>query len=239
MQQTITVPPAPPAPPGTPAPGMRVYVGDVNSPAAVYEAAMAQRDELKEQLEGLRHERNQITEELSNGETRGADRSGLEARLVTMDARIAAVDKQVAAADEKVATASAIPTAVTGHQQLEQARMANMRDHNGPPEEAFVVGALFIVVAILPISIAFARRIWRRGAAAVSALPGDLMDRLSHLDQAMESIAIEVERIGEGQRFVTRLMSDNAGRAVGPGPAEPVRQAVRDAVPVRSGESPR
>jgi len=32
-------------------------------------------------------------------------------------------------------------------------------------------------------------------------------DRLARLEQAMESIAIEVERIGEGQRFVTKLMS--------------------------------
>jgi len=35
-------------------------------------------------------------------------------------------------------------------------------------------------------------------------------DRLARLEQAMESIAIEVERIGEGQRFVTKLMSDRS-----------------------------
>jgi len=28
------------------------------------------------------------------------------------------------------------------------------------------------------------------------------------VEQAVEAIAIEVERIGEGQRFVTKLMSD-------------------------------
>ena len=35
-------------------------------------------------------------------------------------------------------------------------------------------------------------------------------DRLARVEQAVESIAIEVERIGEGQRFVTKLMNDRA-----------------------------
>jgi len=33
-------------------------------------------------------------------------------------------------------------------------------------------------------------------------------ERLARVEQAVEAIAIEVERIGEGQRFVTKLMSD-------------------------------
>jgi hypothetical protein len=35
-------------------------------------------------------------------------------------------------------------------------------------------------------------------------------DRLARLEQAVESIAIEVERISEGQRFTTRLLSERA-----------------------------
>jgi hypothetical protein len=34
--------------------------------------------------------------------------------------------------------------------------------------------------------------------------------RLARVEQAVESIAIEVERISEGQRFVTRLLNDRA-----------------------------
>lgn len=33
-------------------------------------------------------------------------------------------------------------------------------------------------------------------------------ERLARVEQAVESIAIEVERIGEGQRFVTKLMNE-------------------------------
>ena len=35
-------------------------------------------------------------------------------------------------------------------------------------------------------------------------------DRLARLEQAVESIAIEVERISEGQRFTTKLLAERA-----------------------------
>lgn len=234
-QQTI----APPAPPALPAPFVVRQGSVASSPVAVYEATLAQREALGNQLNELQHQRNSITGELTNTETRGLDRTGLEARLGAVDARIATLDKQIAAADERVATAAAIPTAVATHNASQQARDRWEREHSGPPEEPFILGGIFIVVVLFPISVAYARRIWRRGAAAVTALPADLAERLSSLDQAIESIAIEVERIGEGQRFVTRVMTDNAGRAVGAGAAEPVRQPARDPVPVRSAESQR
>jgi hypothetical protein len=82
----------------------------------------------------------------------------------------------------------------------------------GPPEQVFVLGGIFMFVAILPISIAYARRIWRRSAAAVTALPRDVIDRFTQIDQAVESIAVEVERIGEGQRFITRVLAEQGKR---------------------------
>jgi len=39
-------------------------------------------------------------------------------------------------------------------------------------------------------------------------LPEEGDDRLARLEQAVESIAIEVERISEGQRFTTKLLSE-------------------------------
>ena len=35
-------------------------------------------------------------------------------------------------------------------------------------------------------------------------------DRLARVEKAVESIALEVERIGEGQRFVTKLLHERA-----------------------------
>jgi hypothetical protein len=43
------------------------------------------------------------------------------------------------------------------------------------------------------------------------AVPSDVAARLARIEQAVEAVAIEVERISEGQRFTTKLLSDSAG----------------------------
>lgn len=47
-------------------------------------------------------------------------------------------------------------------------------------------------------------------------------NRLQHLEQAVDAIALEVERISEGQRFTTRLLAQRQGDGA-VDPAEPVR----------------
>ncbi|HKH93553.1 MAG TPA: hypothetical protein VKA54_17250, partial [Gemmatimonadaceae bacterium] len=49
----------------------------------------------------------------------------------------------------------------------------------------------------------------------VAALPHDIVERFTQIDQAVESIAVEVERIGEGQRFITRVLSEQGRPALG------------------------
>ncbi len=65
-----------------------------------------------------------------------------------------------------------------------------------------------------------------------SAPPRELTDRLAHLEQSIDAIAIEVERIGEGQRFLTRVLTENdTSRAPGEGGAEPIESRGREAAP--------
>ena len=213
----MQTPDAPGVPQAPPQPGQAIIRTGVDAPQAVYRAFNAQRQELANQLENLEEKRREMSRQLADPVTEKAVKSGLEMRVGDLDKRIADVDKQLAASDLAVARAASVPGAVVPDPP---------RERNGPPEAAFVLGGIFIVVVLLPISIAYARRIWRRGAAAVTAFPQELADRLSRLDQAMDSIAIEVERIGEGQRFVTRVMSEN-GRSLGAGGSVPVDVGAR------------
>ena len=68
--------------------------------------------------------------------------------------------------------------------------------------------ALFISLAFVlaPLAQALGKRIEARGA--VPKIPADVQERLERMEQAIDSIAIEVERISEGQRFTTRLLSE-------------------------------
>ena len=59
-----------------------------------------------------------------------------------------------------------------------------------------------------------------RGPGA-AALPPEVTARLERMEQAIESIAIEVERISEGQRFTTKLLAERTAPSSGPGIAPP------------------
>jgi hypothetical protein len=59
-------------------------------------------------------------------------------------------------------------------------------------------------------------------------IPQEIYDRFARVDQSLDAIAIEVERIGEGQRFLTRIHTEQQ-RALGAGPAERVESKLREA----------
>jgi hypothetical protein len=89
---------------------------------------------------------------------------------------------------------------------------------------------MFILIVLLPLSIAMARRIWRRGVATITKLPAELTEQLSRLEQGMDAVAVEVERIGEGQRYMARLMGEDPSvRAIAGGAAEPIEVKAREA----------
>ena len=85
-----------------------------------------------------------------------------------------------------------------------------------PPEAVDISIAFFVTMAIiiigLPIARAFARRMDRR-AAGPAQIPNEVSAQLSQLTQAVDAIALEVERISEGQRFTTRLLSEQRDAA--------------------------
>ncbi len=195
MQQAATAPTAPVLAP------TQVTVDGVaiSSPQAVYQAFRAARRELDRQTEDLQESRQSIAERLTNPEISATDKAGLEARLKAVDERIVVMDKQLADADAQVARAAAVPGAAV---ELPPP------PRTGPPEEAWVLGGMMIVFVMLPISIAYARRIWRRSAKIIATFPQELSDRLQRVEQSVEATAIEVERIGEGQRFMTKIFTE-------------------------------
>lgn len=186
-----------------------------SSPAAIYEGLKAQRRELNNQLSDLQGSRETVSGQLEELAPASAERKPLEDRLTDIDSRISSVDKMIASNATQLAQAAAIPGAVVEPPPpIEQ----------GDPD-AWVFGLLFTAIVLFPITFAYARRIWRRGAATVTAFPKELMERLQRMEEAVESTAVEVERIGEGQRFLTRLFTEGeSGRAIGAGAAQPIQQ---------------
>ena len=82
-----------------------------------------------------------------------------------------------------------------------------------PPEaENIAIGFFIMVAAIIigyPLMRAIAKRI-ERGAPQPAQLPNDVRDQLHQISASVDAIAIEVERISEGQRFTTKMLTDRA-----------------------------
>lgn len=76
-----------------------------------------------------------------------------------------------------------------------------------PPEVIivpFVFGAPCAVIAL---------RMWLRHKekmATLHAAPSNMDERIQRLEHGMESVAIEIERVGESQRFLTKVLSERA-----------------------------
>lgn len=85
-----------------------------------------------------------------------------------------------------------------------------------PPQAVDISIAFFIMVAAiiigLPIARAFARRMDRKSGGPAQ-IPREVTEQLTQINQAVDAIALEVERISEGQRFTTRLLSEQRDAA--------------------------
>jgi flagellar biosynthesis GTPase FlhF len=81
-----------------------------------------------------------------------------------------------------------------------------------PGEAVDIAIGFFVTCAVIvvgwPISRALGRRFERRGATQM--LESGMTDQLQRIEQAVDAIAIEVERISESQRFLTKLQDRSA-----------------------------
>jgi hypothetical protein len=202
---------ATPAPPGTPQ-----AVQITGSPAAIYRALRDQREILGDQLNTLQEQRRDLQREFDNTSSSNPGRAGIANRMQAIDGRIEELDKQISRSDQAVAQAAGVPGATVPPPQAPR--------RNGPDPD-MVVGLSFFAafIFLVPMSIAYARRIWRRSARTEVTLPPQVVERMEAIEQGLEAVALEVERIGEGQRFLTQAMQGRVPvPAVGAGSAEPV-----------------
>ena len=90
--------------------------------------------------------------------------------------------------------------------------------------DAFV--AVFTIFVLFPIALAHARRVWKRTGAPPPA-SREQEERFVRLEQAVDAVALEVERLGEGQRFVTRLLTEGSASPLSAAQQRTAAEAMR------------
>jgi hypothetical protein len=194
------------------------------SPRAVYQALRVKREVLGDQMSRLLNRRNAVAERLNNPNVGPAEKAALEQHIRELNGRIVDMEKQLHAADAEVAAAAGVPGAA-----VPESRDAN----SGPPVEMLVTGTVFAGIALLFVAFAYARRLWKGTTKMVAQLPAAFEARLARFEQSLDAVAIEIERVSEGQRFLTKVLTEQNPRAIGAGPAQPVEVRAGVADPIR------
>jgi hypothetical protein len=92
-----------------------------------------------------------------------------------------------------------------------------------PPEVIPIMQSFFFTITVIilgyPLMRSISRRFIERTHEQPSAMPRELAARLERIERAVDAIAIEVERMSESQRFLTRLQSER--KSIEPGSGRP------------------
>jgi hypothetical protein len=164
------------------------------------EAIKARREELSNQLTSASGRRSRLVEQL-DASTNETARRGLEERIALLDKRMVQLETDIAATGQQLSSAPAGLLAAT---EVSSSFIPGLGSG-----QVTAVSIVFTAVVLGPIAIGAARMMWKRSNRPV--LPAGFTEtaqRLERLEQSVDTIAIEIERVSEGQRFVTKLLSE-------------------------------
>ncbi len=217
-----------------------IYIESQQAGTPTPDRAGVSRDELRQQIRQTIQDAVQSARDAAQ-EARDANRRVRDARLQVRDAeqrlRNARTPDQRAAATQAVADAKArladaeaalrtthpivrvdgapvIAPGIPGTPT--QVYVGGGSDNVIPPQAVDMALAFFIMCAVIiigwPIARAFGRRIERRGE--VATMDPVVASQLQRIEQAVEAMSIEVERISESQRFMAKLQSGGESSGV-------------------------
>ena len=210
--------PQPRLPVAPPAPGVNIVTPGVFTKQDM-SALRARGEELSNQITSASSRRRQTRDALRTAT--GADKAGLEQRLGVLDARIARLETDI---DENGRLLASLPAA----RLTSTAPAFGVNNSNGMrivDRNLVPIVIVFTIFVLAPIALSISRFLWKRGSLPKQAPPSAAdTQRLERMEQAIDSIAIEMERVSEGQRFVTRILSETRSGALAEGqrPAQPI-----------------
>lgn len=184
----------------------------------------ARRSELSNQLLSAAGRRRNLASELNSTADPSA-KAGLESRIAVLDKRMIQLESDIAETGRALSSDQAARIATT----------APANTILGMPIDPDIVGPLiggFMFLVLMPIAIGVGRMFWKRGNhPPLPAAVTQSAERLSRLEQSVDAIAVEIERISEGQRFVTKLLSEDRAPALPPPQVEQLKDTLQYETP--------
>lgn len=194
-------------------------------PPSADAALRAQLADLKVQRAGLRAEWQGLRSQLNDMSMTNPARPPVQQKTADLGMQLANIDGNIAR----------IQAQLGGETYTEQGTsQPPPLDRNKGP--IILAGIAMLTALAFPLVLARARRIWKGATPPVAPRDPEVIARLDRLEAAVDTIAIEIERVSEGQRFVTKILAERPAQttsrqqdadekpvlALGAGPAEPI-----------------
>lgn len=192
----VQIPQAPPAPNAPPT--FSVGRLDVLS----YGQLKARQAELQDQRQLLADRRANVAGNYEKAT--GASKDGIGARLAVMDKSMVQIESELSS----VGLAMVPKRPQTGRESVPPPR--DRGPNNAAPVLVMGAGVFFAMLFFfVPAAVRRAKRRWlhEAGIGGTNAV-GAGSERLDRIEHAVDAIAIEIERVSENQRFMTRLMTE-------------------------------
>ena len=183
--------PTPPPPP------------DIPRTTEALEALANQRHELKNQLESVMDRREELAGQLEDADP--AARVGLEERIRILDDRSGRLEREVLLADDAISAAIA---GGLGQPEPEEPMTTVHVMDEGVPREAVARFMMFEALAFVLLGVIFYKWVMRRAREGFVRGSPEEGRRLDQLQNSVDAIAVEVERISENQRYVTKALNE-------------------------------
>lgn len=200
MRQAVRAPESPPPPAQNLGDQIRQNVTD-----AVAGALAPVRAEMRARLDEAREERQSLREHLADARSNSVRRD-LSDQIKNLDAEIGKLETGLRQLESRLTTTDG-PRGIASTAPPSLFPPPDPDSFNPAPMVISIMAILFIG---FPLAITFARIMWRRasGATPPAAVIAETGRRFDRLEQSVDAIAIEIERISENQRYLTKVLSE-------------------------------
>lgn len=164
------------------------------------DAIRERRNDISNQLTSAMDRRNDMIEEMS--EAPAEAKQGYLEQIQVLDRRIVSIERDMEESGRMLRTGLVTADGTTLVAPPERG-FQNMSE-----EAQIAMGVSFSLFFLLPLAIGFTRMMWRRGKRNEVRPNPENDARMERLEQAVDAIALEIERVGESQRYQQKVLAE-------------------------------
>jgi hypothetical protein len=174
------------------------------------------RSSLQEEIGRLENRQLELAQ-MMEGTRPGRERNVVEAQAQSVEEQLAGARTALRVVDARLAGQPVEVNAAVGLVPPEPPQIIEVHGGGGtgiPDEVLYTAGGLgTLLVLVMFAMMGYMRRVSRTMRQALNSIEQQVSSQHATLASGIDAIAVEVERLGEGQRFMSKVLSGSEAKA--------------------------